>query len=93
MGMPCEVNSLLKLTPAQGYPESLALGQVYHCVKSGYRILPVDAAIPLVDQNWLAQADITIQRLVWEKQTTAIWFRVTRIYPEPFLTKTAESPA
>ncbi|CCI20193.1 conserved hypothetical protein [Microcystis aeruginosa PCC 9807] len=38
MGMPCEVNSVLKLKPSQGYPESLELSKQYQGSKEDYRI-------------------------------------------------------
>lgn len=87
MGMPCEVNSMLKLKSSQGYPKPLALGQQYEAYKEGYRILPIDSPIALVDENWLAHADITITRLVWEGGRTWVVFEVDRVYPVPFLTK------
>lgn len=65
MGMPCEVNSLLKLTPSQGYPAQLTIGQQWTVEKSGYRILPIDVPIPLVDGDWMARADIVIKALTW----------------------------
>ncbi len=45
MGMPCQVNSILKLKAAQGYPESLKIGDRHQVQKGGYRILPLD--VPL----------------------------------------------
>jgi len=57
MGMPCEVNSILKLKPSQGYPESLELSKQYQGSKEDYRIIPVDVPIPLVNEHWVAYAD------------------------------------
>ncbi|MDV2991007.1 MAG: hypothetical protein N4J56_000661 [Chroococcidiopsis sp. SAG 2025] len=45
MGMPCEVNSILKLNPSQGYPETLLVGSQHQANKEGYRIIPVDVPI------------------------------------------------
>lgn len=87
MGMPCEVNSMLKLKPAQGYPLQLEKGQKHFAQKEGYRIIPVDVPIPLVDENWLAQADIRIYKLVWENGITHMSFEIDRIYDVPVLTK------
>jgi len=87
MGMPCEVNSILKLKPSQGYPVQLEKGKRYPAQKEGYRIIPVDVPILLVDENWLAHADIKICRLTWENGITSIDFDVDRIYDCPFLTK------
>lgn len=87
MGMPCEINNILKLTPAQGYPAHLALGSCHRAQKEGYRIFPLDVPLCLVDENWLAHADIVIERLTWEHQTTDLQFRVARLYEVPFATK------
>ncbi|NJK27368.1 MAG: DUF2584 family protein [Coleofasciculaceae cyanobacterium SM2_3_26] len=87
MGMPCEVNSILKLKPSQGYPPHLEVGQRHQVRKAGYRIMPVDVPIPLVDEHWVARADIRIYRLVWEDGTTTVDFEIDRIYETPFLTK------
>ncbi|WP_225907728.1 DUF2584 family protein [Leptolyngbya sp. BL0902] len=86
--MPCEVNSMLKLTPAQGYPLHLKKGGRHVVQKEGYRIIPIDVPIPLVDENWFAQADIRIYKLVWENGVTQISFEIDRVYEFPVLTKT-----
>ncbi|NBD16064.1 MAG: DUF2584 family protein [Cyanobacteria bacterium] len=87
MGMPCEVNSILKLKPSQGYPAKLEMGKRYQAVKEDYRIIPVDVPILLVDENWLAHADIKICKLIWENGVTTVEFEIDRIYQTPFLTK------
>jgi hypothetical protein len=87
MGMPCEVNSILKLKPSQGYPQKLELGVQYEACKEDYRILLVDVPILLVDENWIAYADIVIKRLIWESQKTTVFFRIDRIYQNPFIVK------
>jgi hypothetical protein len=85
MGMPCQVNSILKLAPDQ-YPE-LVIGAVYQVVKEGYRIIPMDVPIALVDRDWMARADGVIVRLVWEQQMTYITFTIVRIYEVPVAQK------
>lgn len=87
MGMPCELNSILKLKPSQGYPEQLKVASQHQASKEGYRIIPVDVPIPLVDENWIAHADVVIRKLTWEKGITAIVFEVDRIYRSPFCLK------
>jgi hypothetical protein len=87
MGMPCEVNSILKLKPSQGYPNCLELEIQYQACKEDYRIIPVDVPIPLVDEDWIAYADIIIEKLIWENQKTTVFFKVYRIYKSPFIIK------
>ena len=87
MGMPCEVNSILKLKESQGYPNHLSKGEKYHAQKDGYRIFPVDVPILLVDERWVAHADIKIVKLIWENGYTNVDFKIDRIYDLPFLTK------
>jgi hypothetical protein len=41
----------------------------------------------LVDDHWLAHADIVIEKLTWEHQVTHLEFRIDRLYPTPFATK------
>lgn len=84
MGMPCEVNSILKLNSGQGYPTELVPRSQHQTVKSGYRILPMDVPIPLVDDQWLAQADIIIRQLSWENGETKLTFEIHRVYKSPF---------
>lgn len=84
MGMPCQINSLLKLKPAQGYPARLEVGARHRVQKNGYRIFPLDVPLCLVDENWLAHADIIIEKLTWEHQITSLEFRIHRLYATPF---------
>lgn len=87
MGMPCEVNSILKLKPSQGYPDQLTLNIQYQAWKEDYRIIPVDVPIPLVNENWIAYADVIIEKLIWEKKQTILFFKIDRIYQEPLCVK------
>lgn len=87
MGMPCEVNSLLKLKPSQGYPADLTIGTTHQVTKDGYRLFPLDVPILLVNDDWVANADIVITRLVWETGMTHLEFRIDRIYPTPIPVK------
>lgn len=87
MGMPCEVNSILKLKNSNGYPNELNLGIQYEAWKEDYRIIPIDVLIPLVDENWVAYADVIITKLIWEKGNTYLFFTIDRIYKNPFITK------
>lgn len=87
MGMPCEVNSMLKLSVSQGYPEELRPDICYEAVKDGYRIIPIDVPIPLVDAAWIAHADVVIHKLTWEAHTTVIHFTLHRCYPAAFSVK------
>ncbi len=87
MGMPCQVNSILKLKPHQGYPSALSLHSAHQVQKDGYRIFPLDVPLCLVDENWLAHADIVITQLTWAQQTTHLAFTITRLYDTPFSMK------
>ena len=87
MGMPCQVNSILKLNSSQGYPAKLEFSVIHQVRKSEYRIIPIDVPIPLVDQHWVAYADVTIAKLTWQNGETQITFSISRIYEQPFLIK------
>jgi Protein of unknown function (DUF2584) len=86
MGMPCEVNSIVKLKRAD-FPVVLTIGETHRASKSGYRIFPIDVPLQLVDEQWQAQADVVIEQLTWENQMTTIAYRVHRVYAQPFSVK------
>ncbi|MEB3295825.1 MAG: DUF2584 family protein [Synechococcales bacterium] len=86
MGMPCQVNSIVKLT-VSAFPESLVLGNIYTTQKTGYRIYPIDVPLQLVDDLWQAQGEVVIETLTWENQTTTIVYRIHRKYEVPFCVK------
>jgi Protein of unknown function (DUF2584) len=86
MGMPCEVNSIVKLSSAD-FPSRLAVGERYQAIKSGYRIFPLNVPLQLVDQDWQAHGDVVIQCLTWQNQTTEIQFAIVKIYPQPITMK------
>ncbi|BAY42530.1 hypothetical protein SAMD00079811_01070 [Scytonema sp. HK-05] len=91
MGMPCEINNILKLNPSQGYPKQLIIKSQHQVSKNGYRIVSVDVPVPLVDENWVAHADVIIRRLIWEKGETIVIFEIDRIYELPFSVKVTDA--
>jgi len=86
MGMPCEINSILKLPPSQ-YPQQLIKGAKHQAQKQSYGLIPIDVPIALVDENWHAHADIIINKLTWENGQTHISFEIDRLYLTPFVVK------
>lgn len=87
MGMPCQVNSILKLSPAQGYPDQLEKGKTYQAQKESYRIFPIDVPIALVNDQWIAYADAIITKLTWQQGVTSLEFKIDRLYHSPFPVK------
>ncbi|MBD2021580.1 DUF2584 family protein [Leptolyngbya sp. FACHB-36] len=87
MGMPCQVNSIVRLKRSQGYPDRLTLHEQHRVAKSGYRIFPLDVPLQLVDDDWIAHADVVIRSLTWENQTTTLTLEVVRLYESPFALK------
>ena len=83
MGMPCQVNSIVKLNGVE-FPSPLKLNAVHKAQKSGYRIFPIDVPLQLVDDAWRAHANVVIIQLTWANQQTVLEFRIERIY-EHFL--------
>jgi hypothetical protein len=90
MGMPCQVNSILKLTRGKDFPEPLVLDVPFQVIKQGYRIIPLDVPLSLVDDQWLAHADVVIHQLIWQNSTTTISFTIQRLYEIPFSVKIEE---
>lgn len=86
MGMPCQVNSIVKLNGTE-FPSPLQINTVHKATKSGYRIFPIDVPLQLVDNAWCAYADVVITQLIWASQQTVLEFRIHRIYDQPFALK------
>lgn len=86
MGMPCQVNSILKLSD-RDYPSHLALQATHQATKSGYRIFPMDVPLQLVNENWVAHAEVILDHLTWHEGKTQLTFRICRIYETPFQVK------
>jgi hypothetical protein len=86
MGMPCQVNSIVKLSSAE-FSMKMELDAVHRVVKSGYRIYPIDVPLQLVDENWCAHGDVVITELTWTEQQTILKFKVHRIYDQLFSLK------
>lgn len=84
MGMPCQVNSILKLKSGESFPAVLTVGDRHRVIKQGYRILPLDVPLPLVDSDWMAWADVIVRQLIWEHGTTTLTFEIARLYLAPF---------
>jgi len=87
MGMPCEVNSILKLSDSQGYPQQLELDVLYKAQKKGYRIIPIDVPIFLVNDDWIAQAEVIIYKLIWLQGNTHVEFKVNKVFEFPLKMK------
>lgn len=87
MGMPCEVNSILKLSHAQGYPQQLELDISYKAQKNGYRIIPLDVPILLVNDDWIAEAEVIIYQLIWQQGNTHLEFQISRAFESPLKMK------
>jgi len=83
MGMPCQVNSIVKLNGTE-FPSLLEIDAVHKVMKSGYRIFPIDVPLQLVSDAWCAHADVVITQLIWKNQQTVLEFRIHRIYEQPF---------
>ncbi len=86
MGMPCQVNSVVKLNSTE-FPSLLELNAVHRAQKLGYRIFPIDVPLQLVDDAWFAHADVVILQLSWANQQTVLEFRIHRIYDHLFALK------
>jgi Protein of unknown function (DUF2584) len=86
MGMPCQVNSIVKLNGTE-FPSLLAIDSIHTARKSGYRIFPIDVPLQLVDDAWCAHADVVITQLTWTEQQTVLNFLIHRIYDQPWALK------
>ncbi|WP_264326293.1 DUF2584 domain-containing protein [Romeriopsis navalis] len=84
--MPCEMNSILKLSDVD-FPATIAIDQSFTVTKSAYRLVPIDVPIQLVNSAWQAIADVVITQVVWSQQQTQLTYRIHRVYAQPFALK------
>ena len=89
MGMPCEVNSVLKLNELQCSPTHFERGSFHEAFKGGYRIIPLDIPISLIDKDWRNVADIIVRKLTWENNETFLRFEIVKLHETPFINKKA----
>ena len=85
MGTHCELNSILKLSPSQGFPEHLVVSSDLIGVKEGYRIYPLDVPLFLLNEHWYVCGVVTINRMVWQSNCTELGFQVVEVYSSPYL--------
>jgi Protein of unknown function (DUF2584) len=85
MGMPCQVNTILKL--GEDYPARLVVGDRHRAVKAGYRIYAMDVPLQLVNGDWVALADVAIVDLRWRGEVTEVVYEVRRVYKVGFRVK------
>lgn len=80
MGMPCEVNSILKLNDLEGLSADFSPGSLHKMSKEGYRIVPLDVPLLLVDVNWQNLANVAVRKLIWENKKTDLLFEIIEVY-------------
>ena len=90
MGSQLEINDTLKLTPAEGLPSDMQVGQVYTFKKDGRRLYHLSPTrVFLVEDrdglwNFIGHAHVLELTLDAEQNQTRGKYRITRIYPPDF---------
>ncbi|MBI5138073.1 MAG: DUF2584 family protein [Nitrospirae bacterium] len=83
MGLPVEMNTVLKLTPAQGLPADPRPDTVYAFSKDGTRFYPIGVPVELIGPDWKTLGKAVIDEFTVSTERTSGKFRVVkRFTPE-----------
>jgi hypothetical protein len=83
MGVPVEMNTVLKLTPEQGLPGEVREGETHAFCKAGPRIYPLGVPVELVGPDWKTIGKAVIDEFTVSLAETRGRFRVVkRFTPE-----------
>jgi hypothetical protein len=75
-----KINSCLRLSPAQGLPDSIKEGQEFKFTKDSHRVYPIDIPMNLFSDKWEALARIAILRTTVGDGKTTGTFRILMVY-------------
>lgn len=80
MGVPVEMNTVLKLSPEQGLPEDPVAGEAYAFRKSGPRIYPLGVPVELIGPDWKTRGKAVIDAFTVSLEETRGRFRVVQVF-------------
>jgi hypothetical protein len=81
MGVPVEMNTVLKLTPEQGLPDPPEEGRAYTFRKDGPRLYPLGVPVELIGADWKTVGKAVIDEYTVSLAETRGRFRVVRRFP------------
>ncbi len=80
MGVPVEMNTVLKLTPDQGLPEHPEADTTYTFSKDGTRFYPIGVPVELIGPDWKTIGKAVIDEFTVTIKATQGQFRVVKIF-------------
>jgi hypothetical protein len=82
MGVPVEMNTVLKLTPEQGLPAPPEEGRAYTFRKEGPRFYPLGVPVELIGADWKTVGKAVIDEFTVSLEETRGRFRVVRRFSD-----------
>jgi hypothetical protein len=76
MGVPVEMNTVLKLSAEQGLPEDPVAGETYAFRKDGPRLYPLGVPVELIGPDWKTVGKAVIDEFTVSLEETRGRFRV-----------------
>ena len=80
MGVPVEMNTVLKITPDQGLPENPQLDTVYAFAKDGTRFYPIGVPVELIGPDWKTVGKAVIDEFTVSTEATRGKFRIVKLF-------------
>jgi hypothetical protein len=80
MGSFYEFNWILKLSEEQGFAKNYEIGLEYAFTKTGCRIYPIGPPIDLVDNSWVAVAQVVVTSVTLSQNATKGTYMLLRLY-------------
>jgi hypothetical protein len=80
MGVPVEMNTVLKLSVGQGFPENPALETEYRFEKDGTRFYPIGVPVELINADWQTIGKAVIDEFTVSTERTSGKFRIVKLF-------------
>ena len=80
MGLPVEMNTVLKLSADQGLPDNPQLDTDYRFTKDGTRFYPIGVPVELIGPDWKTVGKAVIDEFTVSTQATSGRFRVVKVF-------------
>ncbi len=80
MGLPVEMNTVLKLSAKQGLPTAPQPDVVYEFQKDGTRFYPLGVPVELIGGDWKTVGKAVIDEFTVTTESTCGKFRVVKVF-------------
>ena len=80
MGVPVEMNTVLKISMEQGLPREPETDKVYEFFKDGTRFYPIGVPVELIGPDWKTLGKAVIEEFTVSTNDTRGRFRIVKLF-------------